>query len=112
MKAILLAAGVMMASGQAGANGYFIDGNTLYGICQTDPKSAEMFAMAAIDAFTFGGTAFPSSRGATVCVPSSARSPQLRDLVCQALEKNPADRHLAASRLAWETFTDAFPCSQ
>lgn len=46
------------------------------------------------------------------CVPSDASNQQLRDVVMQYLEKNPASRHQPARGLVWQSYLDAFPCEE
>lgn len=46
------------------------------------------------------------------CVPPEASNQQLRDVVLQHLERNPASRHLPARGLVWQAYLDAFPCNE
>jgi hypothetical protein len=50
--------------------------------------------------------------GGNICFPAKLDAQQLRDVLCQYLERNPQHRHLSGATLIWDAFNRAWPCAK
>jgi hypothetical protein len=96
---------------QAGA---FFDGNRLFNLC-TRPVSYAQCAAYILGVADAAWLASADPGRAMLgayrwCSPSAVLSGQLVDVVAQYLQRNPQDRHLAASSLIADALQNAWPC--
>lgn len=86
----------------------FYDGNLMYGRCQQQPSSANMYAAGILD-----GSAviehFEMGRS-SICTATNVTIGQAGAVMCRYLENHPEKRHLTASYLAMNAFREAWPC--
>lgn len=105
--ACILLLGASSAFAEDTTPGYFLDGNQLHDMCRTSRSNAGTFVMGFADGFTLkeemGGAR-------DICVPFSAKSVQLTDIVCQFLEANPTNRHMRAAYQVHSALVRAWPC--
>lgn len=107
MKAILLAAGVMMvplcASGQN-----FYSGNDLLDLCERGRVGAISYVSGAADAIMF----LANSNGQPeFCLPEGTTDRQITDVVCKHIDSFPSSRHRPAAGLTRGALNLAFPCA-
>lgn len=104
----LIAALLLCSTASSASN--FVDGNSLYGWCETSRIDAETYVMGVFDAQET--IAAWQNRKKQICPPPNLKSSQIRDVVCIYVQQRPERRHLAASSLALTALADAFPCSR
>lgn len=116
-RVIMLAASGLLCSKVAIAQTYtsFTTGNSLFDQCSATSSIAKEYCLGYIvgiadalsDVNSDGGTI----QGARACPPKRNLSQgQVRDVVVQWLQRNPAIRHKGASGLVATAIAEAFPC--
>ena len=108
---VVLAA--MLVSGPA--LGYFMSGNDLLDRCRLvdigDYEGGVGFGFCL--GYTLGIVDVMIGQeihGSQLCSPDNVEGGQLRDIVVQYLEENPAERHFSAESLVAKVLSEAFPC--
>ena len=109
MRIFLFAITALIFSQQP-ASAFFYDGNELFRICRSDENFNSGLCLGiiigAFDAYEISEI----GPGVGYCAPAALRAGQLRDIVVQYLELNPADRHYAAHSLVWTALAKAYRC--
>ena len=87
--------------------GYFLTGNNLNELCQTDRPQVTGYLMGFSDAYSI-----KDEMGAkpVVCPPAGVVSTQFADVVCRYLEENPEHRHWRAAYQVHNALIGAWPC--
>lgn len=93
----------------AQADGFFIDGNQLLELCDTNRAAARMFILGASDTLLVWDTVAKDLR--FHCLPKEVKDRQVVDAMCLALEKKPEIRHYSAATVIWSSIGEAFPCN-
>ena len=100
MKRALLCLALVAGS----AHAEFIDGNKLL----SDMKGSHGFQMSALG-YVMGVA--DALQGAVICMPPSVLSGQVRDMVFNYLEANPAIRHFSGDMIVSDVLKRSFPCA-
>ena len=108
MKAILLAAGVMMAAGQAGAYRSFTSVDELQSMCRNDYTSALSYVSGVIDAAELAADASKSIN--LICSPPDATLGTLTEVSCSWVLSGGIDRRASAANQILTSIMRAWPC--
>lgn len=101
-------ASLLAMSISASAQGYFINGNELHEACGKKDGFAIGFITGLVDGVKLQANDFEGKM--KLCIPEKVTAGQIRDIVCQHVDKNPKVRHYPASFAAGSAMLDAFPC--
>ena len=88
------------------AKAYFLDGNGLHSLCQSDRNVVTAYTLGAVDAFT---TTF-SGEKKRICLPLTVTVPQITDVFCKYLQGNPENRNLPGNALVYQMLLNIYPC--
>lgn len=95
---------VALAAGHAHA--FFYDGNDLLRRLNSDDEVVQMVALGYVAGVS------DANKGRTHCMPNNVTTGQLRDMVRNYLNNNPAERHYTAHSIVREVLASVFPCSR
>lgn len=108
MRGIVSALALAMAVLSSPATAQFADGNELRAICKENPDLALTYAIGVLDAaYMYQQLMGVKDR---ICLPETLHPEQVRDVACNYLEENPADRHHLGADLVAESAATAWPC--
>ena len=106
MKAIGCFVLAVLVAGPATAE-YFLTGNDLHKMCLSSRAEAQAYIMGFNDGVSLRDEVHKVK---SICTPSTVRSGQLVDIVCNALENAPEKRHWMAAYITIDALAKAFPC--
>lgn len=88
---------------------YFLTGNQLHEICSKARAQAQAYLMGFNDGVALRDEV---NKQGSFCPPSTVKSGQFVDLVCQELERQPGNRHWPASYIVHDALSRTWPCAQ
>lgn len=96
------------------AQAQFYDGNGLHEACQSSSQVITGWAAGYVDAISAVNNSIdPNGQPydyPAFCIPRGVKLSQVRDVICNALDDEPATRDWAAGFLAHNAIIDAWPC--
>lgn len=103
MKSKLILMSVLFAST---AHAFFYDGNDLLRRLNSDDEVLQMVALGYVTGVS------DANKGRTHCMPNNVTTGQLRDMVRNYLNNNPAERHFSAHSIVRAVLASVFPCEK
>lgn len=88
------------------AQAFFYDGNDLLRRLNFDDEVVQMVALGYVAGVS------DANKGRTHCMPNNVTTGQLRDMVRNYLNNNPAERHYTAHSIVREVLASVFPCNR
>jgi len=112
LRGVILA--LLLTTSAANAQNFYT-GNRIHKLCQSanpfEQGGATGYSIGAFDTVMFTLRTFPgSAKNLNVCPGKRLTVGQVKDVVCQYLEKNPQVRDDDAPGLVWVAMAEAWPC--